>query len=117
MTWLTADFGLDYALLTTVGVAQLGAGGVLVARTTVGVIAMGNGLYALDATLDPTAVAVQWDTGTSPPIYASETIAQLPSDPGIIAAAVLAAAQIAPIHSNVKMVNGNSTPSGVSTLL
>ena len=72
MTWLTADFGPDCAGLP-VGLVQLSATGVILApRSTVGVVALGNGLYGIDATLDALAVTVQWDTGTG--VFASEDV-------------------------------------------
>lgn len=72
---LIADFSVNYAGLATVGYTQKAANGSdSVARTTTGVVDMGNGCYAVDVTLDPTTVLVKWDTGGVSPIYAHEAI-------------------------------------------
>lgn len=72
---LIADFSVNYAGLATVGYTQKAANGSdSVARTTTGVVDMGNGCYAVDVTLDPTTVLVKWDTGGASPIYAHEAI-------------------------------------------
>lgn len=88
MTWITVDFGKDYTGLSTVGVVQLQAdGSVIVPRTSNGLIAFGNGFYGMNVTFDPLAIAVQWDTGTDVPLYASENIGDIPVTPADNAAA------------------------------
>lgn len=72
---LIADFSVNYAGLATVGYTQKGANGAdTVARTTTGVVDMGNGCYAVDVTLNANTVLVKWDTGGASPIYAHEAI-------------------------------------------
>lgn len=100
----TVDFGSAQTGLATVGYEQKKAdGSTAVARTTTGVVAFGNGVYGVTVTPDAQATVITWDTGTDTPLYASEDIAY--PTPEQIAAAILAAAQITPIHSNIKKVN------------
>ncbi len=98
------DFGTSQSGLATVGYTQMQAdGSVIVARTTAGVVAFGNGVYGVTVTLNALTTAIQWDTGTATPLYAVDTV-EAPTALDI-AAAVLAAAQVTPIESNVKQVN------------
>lgn len=70
--YLTVDFGTTSA---TVGYTlKNAAGGDAQARTTVGVIDLGNGSYGVEVDLPPTAVAVKWDTGGGTPIFAHEDL-------------------------------------------
>lgn len=70
-----ADFGAAYAGLATVGYAQHKADGTaVVARTTTGVVALGNGSYGVEVTPNSLAAAIKWDTGGASPIYAHEAI-------------------------------------------
>lgn len=73
--FLTADFGPSYAGLSTVGYVQHQADGTaVVARTTTGVVAIGNGCYGVSVTPNALTVSVKWDTGGASPIYAHEAI-------------------------------------------
>jgi len=75
--WLDVDFTQDKAGLLTVGYRQYdNTGGDAVARTTTGVVEVGNGVYGVDVTPDASAVGVQWDTGETIPIYAAENLTQ-----------------------------------------
>jgi len=70
-----ADFGISYAGLATVGYTQKAANGSdTVARTTVGVVDIGQGCYAVDVTLNSSTVLLKWDTGGVSPIYAHEAV-------------------------------------------
>ena len=82
-----ADFGPDYANLSTVGVTQLdSAGAVVVARSTAGVVPFGNGAYGADLTLDANTSVLQWDTGSG--VFAVETTASFSVDYMAVASAV-----------------------------
>lgn len=75
MSWHDVDFGSDKAGLATVGYRQYDAtGGDAVARTTVGVVEIGNGAYGVEVTVNPTTKGIQWDTGEGTPIYANEDL-------------------------------------------
>jgi len=69
------DFGPSYAGLATVGYAQYQTDGtVIVARTTAGVVAFGNGAYGVSVTPNALTEILKWDTGGGSPVYAHETI-------------------------------------------
>lgn len=70
--YLTVDFGTTSA---TVGYTlKNAAGGDAQARTTVGVIDLGDGMYGVEVDIPPTAVGVKWDTGGGSPIFAHEDL-------------------------------------------
>lgn len=76
MSVLLVDFGSGQAGLATVGYTQKQSDGtVVVARTTSGVTDYGNGLYGVSVAPNAATTAVQWDTGTTTPLYASEDVA------------------------------------------
>lgn len=78
MTWFDVNFGANKAGLATVGYREVNnVGGDAVARTTVGVVDAGNGMYGVDVTLNANTVSLQWDTGEAVPIYAVESINQI----------------------------------------
>ena len=71
--FLTVDFGPGNAGLGTVGYELRDNLGVVVAaRTTAGVLDIGDGLYGVGVDLIPAAIAVKWDTGGGSPIFAGE---------------------------------------------
>lgn len=73
--FLTVDFGPANAGLGTVGYElRDNLGAVAVARTTTGVLDMGNGLYGVEVDLIPAAITVKWDTGGGTPIFAHEAL-------------------------------------------
>ncbi len=49
-------------------------GGDAVARTTVGVVDAGDGMYGVDVALNAATVGLQWDTGEAIPVFANEDI-------------------------------------------
>lgn len=76
MSNFLVDFGAANVGLATVGYTQLKADGtVAVARTAVGVVAFGHGVYGATVTPGALATAIQWDTGQTVPSYAVEDIA------------------------------------------
>lgn len=78
MTWYDANFGRNKAGLGSVGYREVNnVGGDAVARTTVGVVDAGDGMYGVDVTLAPTTVSIQWDTGEAVAVFAVEAINQL----------------------------------------
>lgn len=75
MSFYAVDFGTLYAGLSTVGYTQKKADGTdAVARTTTGVVALGNGCYGVSVTPNAATVVLKWDTGGSPAVYAHESI-------------------------------------------
>ena len=76
--YLTADFGEDFAGLGTVGYTLIdGAGGDAQARTTTGVVDLGDGAYGVEvdvASVASTTRLVKWDTGGGTPIFAHEDL-------------------------------------------
>ncbi len=75
--WFDTDFGVGNAGLGSVGYREVNnVGGDAVARTTVGVVDAGNGMYGVDVTLNAATVSLQWDTGTATPIYSVESVNQ-----------------------------------------
>ena len=75
--WFDTDFGVGNAGLVTVGYREVNnVGGDAVARTTVGVVDAGNGMYGVDVTLSGTTESLQWDTGTATPIFAVKSVSQ-----------------------------------------
>lgn len=91
MAFYIVDFGTAYTSLSTVGVTELnGAGAVVVPRTTVGVINLGQGAYGIELIVNVSTKVVRWDTGTTIPLYAVEEIASSSggADPATIANAV-----------------------------
>lgn len=82
MTWFDVNFGESKAGLATVGYRQYNdTGGDAVARTTTGVVEVGNGAYGVEVAVDPATVGVQWDTGEASPIYANESLLTPAIDP------------------------------------
>lgn len=73
--WLDVNFTQDKAGLATIGYRQYNAtGGDAVARTTTGVVEIGNGAYGVEIITHVNAVGVQWDTGETTPAYANESL-------------------------------------------
>jgi hypothetical protein len=71
--FFTVDFGT--ATITSVGYTQKKADGTdAVARTTTGVVSLGNGVYGVEVTPDASTVLIKWDTGGASPVYAPECI-------------------------------------------
>ncbi len=78
MTWYDANFGRNKAGIGTVGYREVNnVGGDAVARTTVGVVDAGDGMYGVDVTLNAATVSIQWDTGEAVAVFAVEAINQL----------------------------------------
>ena len=78
MTWYDANFGRNKAGIGTVGYREVNnVGGDAVARTTVGVVDAGDGMYGVDVTLNVATVSIQWDTGEAVAVFAVEAINQL----------------------------------------
>lgn len=88
--WLEVDFGAGRAGLATVGYRLYdNTGADALARTTVGVVEIGQGAYGVDrATIPVGVVGIEWDTGGGSPEYAHESVSSVPE---IIALAVWAA--------------------------
>ena len=85
MTWYSANFGSNKAGLATVGYREYNnAGGDAVARTQVGVVDAGDGMYGVDVTLNAATVGLQWDTGEAVPVFANEDVNQLAAIDGKI---------------------------------
>ena len=62
-------------LVGTVGYTQVKADGTTaVARTTTGIVEIGNGAYGVTVTPDALAAVIQWDSGGGTPMYAVEEI-------------------------------------------
>lgn len=75
-----ADFGADKAGIATVGYRLVDVdGGDAVARTTTGVVEIGGGQYQADVSIAVGTVAIQWDTGETIPVYASEAVTERPT--------------------------------------
>lgn len=75
MTWYDVNFGSHKAGLGTVGYREVNnVGGDAVARTGVGVVDAGDGMYGVDVALNAATVSIQWDTGEAVPIFAVESI-------------------------------------------
>lgn len=75
--WFSADFGnqIRFIGLATVGYTQYDrTAAVAVARTTVGVVEIGSGVYGVDVLPDTDTVEIQWDTGGSSPAFASQSL-------------------------------------------
>ena len=73
--FLTVDFGAGNAGLGTVGYElRNNLGAVAAARTTTGVLDLGNGFYGVEIDLIPAAIAVKWDTGGGTPVFAHEVL-------------------------------------------
>lgn len=73
--WFSADFGAAFAGIGTVGYTEYNrTGAVEVARTTAGVVEIGNGVYGVDVIPDTDTVEIQWDTGGASPVYATQEI-------------------------------------------
>ena len=74
--WFDVEFGNSQTGLATVGYRLYNAsGGDSVARTTTGVVEVGNGAYGVpNVNVPDDAVGIQWDTGGGSPIYAVEDI-------------------------------------------
>lgn len=74
--WLEVDFGSAHAGLGTVGYRLYKNDGTdSVARTTVGVVDLGNGAYGVASVNIPDdAAGVQWDTGGGSPVFAIEDL-------------------------------------------
>jgi len=78
MTWYDANFGRNKAGLGSVGYREVNnVGGDAVARTTVGVVDAGDGMYGVDVVLNAATVSIQWDTGEAVAVFAVEAINQL----------------------------------------
>lgn len=79
--WLQVDFGAGSAGLATVGFRLFKADTTdAVARTTAGVVELGQGVYGAPAVVIPDdAVGIQWDTGAAVPLYAVEAVADFVS--------------------------------------
>ena len=62
-------------LVGTVGYTQIKADGTTaVARTTAGIVELGNGAYGVTVTPDAAAAIIKWDSGGGTPMYAVEDI-------------------------------------------
>ena len=62
-------------LVGTLGYTQIKADGTTaVARTTAGIVEMGNGAYGVTITPNSTAAIIQWDSGGGTPTYAVEDV-------------------------------------------
>jgi len=74
--WFEADFGSNYAAIATTGYRLYQNDNTdSVARTTTGVVDLGNGGYGVPAVNVPdNAVGIEWDTGGGSPVYAREDI-------------------------------------------
>lgn len=74
--WFDVDFGRFFTGLVTVGYRLYKNDGTdSVARTTTGVVEVGNGVYGVPSVNVPDdAVGIQWDTGGVPLRYAAEDI-------------------------------------------
>lgn len=73
--WLQVSFGERFAGIATVGYREYGSdGNDTVARTTTGVVEVGQGTYGVDITLNASTVGVEWDTGATDPVYAHESV-------------------------------------------
>ena len=72
--WFEVNFGSAYAGIGTTGYRLYQASGAdSVARTTTGVVDLGNGAYGVAAVNVPdNAVGIEWDTGGGSPVYATE---------------------------------------------
>lgn len=72
--WLDVSFGAGKTGLATVGYRlYTNTGTDAQARTTTGVVEIGQGAYGVNDTSIPvTAVGVEWDTGEATPVYAHE---------------------------------------------
>lgn len=72
--WFEVDFGDAYGGIGTTGYRLYRATGAdSVARTTTGVVDLGNGGYGVPAVSVPdNAVGIEWDTGGGSPVYARE---------------------------------------------
>ena len=78
MTWYSANFGSNKAGLANVGYREYdNAGADAVARTQVGVVDAGDGMYGVDVVLNASTVGLQWDTGEAVPVFANEDVNQL----------------------------------------
>lgn len=81
----TANFSSSYGGLTTIGYAVYNLdGSVKAARTTSDVVELGfsSGIYRTVINYEPQFRGfVLWDTGSTPPIYASESINPIDADP------------------------------------
>lgn len=75
MTWYDASFGSSKTGLGTVGYEEYDdTGSTVVARTTVGVVEVGGGVYGLDVTINASTVGLLWDTGEATPVFAAESL-------------------------------------------
>ena len=73
--WFDVSFGSDKAGLSTVGYRQYNSsGGDAVARTTTGVVEIGNGAYGVEVTPNVATKGIEWDTGEATSLYAHEDI-------------------------------------------
>lgn len=74
--WFEADFGSAYAAIGTTGYRLYKNDNTdSVARTTAGVVDLGNGGYGVPAVNVPDdATGIEWDTGGGSPVYAREDI-------------------------------------------
>ncbi len=70
--YFQVDFGGGYAALGTVGYTLSQTDGtVSVARTTTGIVDLGNGQYGVVVpTIPDNAASVKWDTGGGSPVHA-----------------------------------------------
>ena len=85
MTWYSANFGSNKAGLANVGYREYNnTGADAVARTQVGVVDAGDGMYGVDVTSNAATVGLQWDTGEAVPVFANEDINQLAAVDGKI---------------------------------
>ncbi len=77
--WFEVDFGASYAAIATTGYRLYqNTGADSVARTTVGVVDLGNGAYGVPSVSVPdNAAGIEWDTGGGSPVYAREDIEPL----------------------------------------
>jgi hypothetical protein len=74
--WFDVDFGSAYAAIGTTGYRLYKNDGTdSVARTTSGVVDLGNGGYGVpDVSVPDDAAGIEWDTGGGSPVYAREDI-------------------------------------------
>ncbi|MCP4895785.1 MAG: hypothetical protein GY906_02325 [bacterium] len=74
--WFEVDFGANYAAIGTTGYRLYqDTGADSVARTTVGVVDLGNGAYGVPSVNVPdNAAGIEWDTGGGSPVYAREDV-------------------------------------------
>jgi hypothetical protein len=75
MDWFDVAFGPAKAGLTSVHFRLYDAtGSAVVARTSSGVVEVGNGAYGARVSVHASAVGIEWDTGEASAVYAHESL-------------------------------------------